>query len=296
MIDEQEIKKITEEVIERLTKAETQTSPTLRTCLDTGGVCVECNQWWCVIRNKTAVDNILKAGADRISTNLGISPEARKIASMIDHTLLKPDATIMQIRNLCGEARRFGFASVCVNPGYVTLCRDELKGTDVKICTVVGFPLGATTTETKAFETRDAIANGANEIDMVINIGYLKSKNYSKVEDDIRAVVQAAQGAVVKVIIETALLTDDEKVKACQLARAAGADFVKTSTGFAKGGATVHDVELMRRTVGHSMGVKASGGIRSFEDAQAMVKAGATRICASASVAIVKGEKTGKGY
>jgi len=294
-INESDIKKITEEVIKRIMEGESS-KVSDKTCEHTGGVCVDCNQWWCIIRNKSASENIIKAGADRISTNLGISYEAQKIAKMIDHTLLKPEATIMQIRNLCAEARKFGFASVCVNPSYVPLCRDELRGTDVKVCTVIGFPLGATTTETKAFETRDAIANGADEVDMVINIGFLKSKNYSKVENDIKAVVDAAKGAIVKVIIETALLTDEEKVKACQLAKSAGADFVKTSTGFAKGGATVKDIELMRRTVGSSMGVKASGGIRTFEDAVAMVKAGATRIGASASVAIIKGEKSQSTY
>ncbi len=296
MINKQETKKIRKEVIGKSAKGKTISSENLGTCSEAGWRCVECTQWWCVIRNKNGVSNILKAGADRISTNPGISAEVRKIAGIIDHTLLKPEATVMQIRNLCSEAKRFGFASVCINPCYVSLCRDELKGTEVKVCTVIGFPLGATTTETKVFETKDAIANGAQEIDMVINIGYLKSKNYSKVEDDIRAVVQAARGMTVKVIIETGLLTDDEKVKACELAKAAGAHFVKTSTGFIKGGATVHDIELMRRTVGSSMGIKASGGIRTFEDAKAMVKAGATRIGASASVAIIKGEKSISGY
>ncbi|MDD5065992.1 MAG: deoxyribose-phosphate aldolase, partial [bacterium] len=190
-----------------------------------------------------------------------------KIARMIDHTLLKAETTVHQIKTLCSEARKYNFASVCINPGNVSLCSEELRGTEVKVCTVIGFPLGATTTETKSFETRDAVANGAQEIDMVINIGLLKSKQYHKVEDDIRAVVQAAKGNTVKVILETTLLTDDEKIKACQLSKSAGANFIKTSTGFAKGGATVHDVELMRRTVGSSMGVKASGGVKNLSDA-----------------------------
>ncbi len=297
MINEAEVKRITDEIVESILKGKKPESQGI-TCTQTGGICVECGDWWCIIRNSNNVSQILRAGADRIGCSPGfvnLPPEAQKIASMIDHTLLKPEATVTQIRNLCSEAKRFGFASVCVNPGYVSLCRKELEGTGVKVCTVIGFPLGATTTLTKAFETRDAIANGADEVDMVINIGQLKSKNYSYVEDDIRAVVEAATGKTVKVIIETALLTDDEKVKACQLAKSAGAHFVKTSTGFAKGGATVHDVELMRRTVGPSMGVKASGGIRDFETAKAMVKAGATRIGASASVAIIQGKK-GSGY
>ncbi len=220
----------------------------------------------------------------------------QKIASLIDHTLLKPEASTSQIKTLCAEARRYQFASVCINPGYVPLCREELKGSDVKVCTVIGFPLGASTSQTKAFETRDAIDNGAGEIDMVINIGLLKSKHYVKVEDDIKAVVEAAKGAIVKIILETALLTDNEIIKACQLSKSGGAHFVKTSTGFAKGGASVHAVELMRRTVGMGMGVKASGGIKSFTDADKMIKAGATRIGASASVEIIKGSESKAGH
>jgi deoxyribose-phosphate aldolase len=295
MVNEEEIKKLTEEIVERIVKQQ-NLDISSKNCSQTGGICVLCNDPQCITRNKPAVDNILKAGADRLSTNLGVTPEAANLAKMIDHTLLKPEATISQIKNLCTEAKKYGFASVCVNPCYVSLCKEELKGTDVKVCTVVGFPLGATTTETKSFETRDAIANGADEIDMVINIGFLKSKNYLKVEDDIRAVVEAAKGATVKVIIETALLTDEEKVKACQIAKSAKANFVKTSTGFAKTGATVYDVQLMRRTVGPKMGVKAAGGIKTFEDAQSMVKAGATRIGSSASVAILKSKEIENGY
>ncbi|MDK2932163.1 MAG: deoxyribose-phosphate aldolase [Bacillota bacterium] len=216
---------------------------------------------------------------------------ARDLAAIIDHTLLKPEATKDQIVKLCEEAMEFGFASVCVNPTYVSLAAGLLKDTPVKVCTVVGFPLGASTPLVKAVEVRDAIAAGAREIDMVINVGALKSGDDDLVGRDIRAVVEAARGrALVKVILETALLTNDEKVKACLIAKAEGADFVKTSTGFGPGGATVEDVRLMRKVVGADMGVKAAGGIRTLETALAMVEAGASRIGASASVAIVKGQ------
>lgn len=216
---------------------------------------------------------------------------ARDLAAIIDHTLLKPEATKDQIVKLCEEAMEFGFASVCVNPAYVSLAAGLLKDTPVKVCTVVGFPLGASTPLVKAVEVRDAIAAGAREIDMVINVGALKSGDDDLVGRDIRAVVEAARGrALVKVILETALLTNDEKVKACLIAKAQGADFVKTSTGFGPGGATVEDVRLMRKVVGADMGVKAAGGIRTLETARAMVEAGASRIGASASVAIVNGQ------
>ncbi|MBI4535087.1 MAG: deoxyribose-phosphate aldolase [Ignavibacteriae bacterium] len=219
---------------------------------------------------------------------------------MIDHTLLKPEATVTDIEKLCGEARRYGFASVCINPSYVPLCARLLKGTDVKVCTVIGFPLGATSTASKAFEAEQAIRDGAQEIDMVMNVGMLKSGEYEYVEDDVFAVVTTAKRyrILTKVIIETGLLTDEEKVKACILAKRAGADFVKTSTGFSKGGATAGDIALMRRIVGSAMGVKASGGVRSREDALAMVASGADRIGASASVRIVTGElaEAAKGY
>lgn len=219
-----------------------------------------------------------------------------KLNKYIDHTLLKPDASQEQIMNLIEEATEHDFASVCVNPTWVAFAAQALKGTDVKVCTVIGFPLGANTPEVKAFEAEDAIQNGADEIDMVINIGALKSQDYELVEKDIRAVVEAAKGTLVKVIIETCLLTDDEKVKACQIAQRAGADFVKTSTGFSTGGATVADVALMRKTVGPNMGVKASGGARSYEDALAFIKAGATRIGASSGVAIMEGDVANGDY
>ncbi|RSJ73265.1 deoxyribose-phosphate aldolase [Streptococcus cristatus] len=219
-----------------------------------------------------------------------------KLNKYIDHTLLKADASKEQIETLIEEAKKYDFASVCVNPTWVSFAAQVLKGTDVKVCTVIGFPLGANTPELKAFETSDAIQNGADEVDMVINIGALKSRNFDLVERDIRAVVEAAKGTLVKVIIETCLLTDDEKVKACQIAQKAGADFVKTSTGFSTGGATVEDVALMRKTVGPDMGVKASGGARSYEDALAFIKAGATRIGASSGVAIMEGDVANGDY
>jgi deoxyribose-phosphate aldolase len=212
------------------------------------------------------------------------------IASYIDHTLLKPEATKDQIVELCKEAAQYVFASVCVNPAWVATAAHELQNSQVKVCTVIGFPLGASTSETKAFETKDAISKGAEEIDMVINIGALKSGDVDLVKNDIAAVVEAAKGkAIVKVIIETSLLTDEEKVTASRLSKEAGADFVKTSTGFSTGGATVADVQLMRKTVGPDLGVKASGGVRSLEDVQAMIEAGATRIGASSGVKIMQG-------
>lgn len=212
-----------------------------------------------------------------------------EIAKYIDHTLLKADATKSQIETLCNEAKEYGFFSVCVNPTWVSFAANILEGSDVKVCTVIGFPLGATTSETKAFETVNAIHNGAKEVDMVINIGALKSGDLAAVKNDIEAVVNAAKGqALVKVIIETSLLTDDEKKTACRLAVEAGADYVKTSTGFSTGGATAGDIQLMRETVGSEIGVKASGGVRTAADAKAMIEAGASRIGASSGVAIVK--------
>jgi len=213
-----------------------------------------------------------------------------KIEQYIDHTLLKPQASEEDIIKICAEAKKYGFASVCVNAYYTTLVRSELKGSDVKTCIVVGFPLGATTKEVKAFEAKQAIENGAQEIDMVVNVGAIKSSKYDVVKEDIKAVVDAASGcALVKVILETCLLTDEEKVKVCEIAKEVGANFVKTSTGFSTGGATVHDIKLMRKTVGEEMGVKASGAVRTTEDAKAVIEAGASRIGASSSIAIVEG-------
>lgn len=215
-----------------------------------------------------------------------------QIARYIDHTLLKPESAQADIIQLCKEAKQYQFATVCVNPFWVKTAAEELKGSGVGVATVIGFPLGATSTFTKVAETRDAIASGATEVDMVINIGALKSKDEMAVYQDIRQIVRAANGqALVKVIIETGFLTDEEKKRACMIAKEAGADFVKTSTGFGPGGATVEDIKLMRETVGPEIGVKASGGVRDFETAKAMIDAGATRIGASSGVAIAKGEK-----
>lgn len=223
--------------------------------------------------------------------------DKNRIASMIDHTLLKPEATEEQVMTLCKEAIQYSFASVCVNPTMVSKAATILEGSEVKVCTVIGFPLGATTTAVKAFETTDAINNGATEVDMVINIGKLKERNLEYVRNDIKAVVDAAKGkALSKVIIESCLLTDEEKVIACKLSVEAGADFVKTSTGFSTGGATAADIKLMRETVGPDIGVKASGGVRDREGAITMIENGATRIGASASIAICEGTESNSTY
>ena len=229
-------------------------------------------------------------GAARFGLQAPRALYPREIARAIDHTLLKPEATREQIEVLCREAAEHGFATVCVNPAWVRLCATLLGGSETRVCTVVGFPLGATLPEVKAFEAARTVADGACEVDMVINVGALKSGDYRLVERDIAAVVQASRpgGAMVKVIIEAALLTDDEKVKACVLSKVAGADFVKTSTGFGPGGATAADVSLMRRVVGPDMGVKAAGGVRDLKSAQAMLEAGADRIGASVGVKIVQ--------
>jgi deoxyribose-phosphate aldolase len=233
---------------------------------------------------------IIAAGAARVSASERLTRIDPAIAALIDHTILKPEATRADVVKVCREAREYSFASVCVNPYWVPLVRAELAGSPVKVCTVVGFPLGATSTESKAAEAAVAVRDGAQEVDMVINVGALRSGDQDAVKADIRAVVKAAHtaGAIVKVILETALLDDTEKAVACMLAKEAGADFVKTSTGFGPSGATAHDIALMRRAVGSEMGVKASGGIRTLEDLEAMTAAGATRIGASASVKIVE--------
>jgi deoxyribose-phosphate aldolase len=236
---------------------------------------------------------VLDAGATRVGLHAAGGATA-DIASMIDHTLLRPDATRQAIEELCREAAQFGFAAVCVNPVWVRACARLLAGSPVRVCSVVGFPLGATTADVKEYETRRAIFDGACEIDMVINVGALKSGELRAVERDIEAVTAPCResGALSKVIIEAALLTDDEKVAACTVAKAAGADFVKTSTGFGPGGATASDVALMRRVVGAEMGVKAAGGVRDLQSVQAMIAAGATRVGASAGVKIVQQART----
>ncbi len=275
-----------ERVIEEITR-----EVLLRLSVSQNGDSDDCNcaDGSCVQNCGDNVEKVVQAGASRISATLGVQPPNGKIAGMIDHTALKPETSEAEIAQLCHEARTYHFASVCVNPTHVKLCAQLLKGSDVKVCTVVGFPLGATPTSVKAFETQQAIRDGATEIDMVLNIGALKSKHYQLALEDIGAVTRAAHAgnAIVKVIIEAALLTDEEKVVASQLSKEAGADFVKTSTGFGPGGATVADVSLMRRVVGAEMGVKAAGGVRTFADAQAMIEAGATRIGASAGIKIV---------
>lgn len=240
---------------------------------------------------------MIRRGAERIVCAGQGGLKCDDLASFIDHTLLKPNATEKDIEQLCAEAIQYRFASVCVNSAYVELCARLLAGTGVKVCAVVGFPLGAMSTDAKAFETRYAVAHGADEVDMVINVGQLQAGNYAYVYEDIRAVVKAAAGRVVKVILETGMLNEDQKIAGCVLAKAAGADFVKTSTGFGQGGATPEDVALMRRIVGQDMGVKASGGIRDCSTAQKMIESGATRIGASASVSIVKGTSArSQGY
>jgi len=256
----------------------------------------DCAEGLCVHTCFDRTGKVVSAGAERISSTVGVIPQDLNLAKMIDHTLLKPDATPDQIAQLCFEAKKHGFASVCVNPAWVSLCGELLHGSSVKVCSVIGFPLGASTPEVKAFEARTAIEQGASEIDMVINIGALKARDLELVAQDISEVVQTCheRGALTKVIIETSLLTDEEKTIACLIAREAGADYVKTSTGFSGGGATVHDVELMRRVVGPDMGVKASGGVRTYEDAESMIKAGATRIGASAGIKIIQGSSAEK--
>jgi deoxyribose-phosphate aldolase len=243
------------------------------------------------------VRQVVANGADRVAFHGEAADVPLDLAQYIDHTLLAPDATAEDIDRLCAEAEQFRFASVCINPTWVKRAARDLRGTGVPVCTVIGFPLGATTTEVKTMEARKALRDGAREIDMVINIGALKSGDHELVYGDIAKVVDAAHevGAICKVILETALLTDEEKVVASALAKRAKADFVKTSTGFGPGGATVYDVALMRETVGPEMGVKASGGVRTADDAEDMIAAGATRIGASAGVQIVGGSDGGDG-
>ena len=290
-IDEKTIETIIEIVSRELLTADTPAStPTIQG--ENGSVCkFECAEGTCVKTCFNRVGEVISAGAERISSTLGILPDDMSIAKLIDHTLLKPDVTPDKIAQLCVEARRYNFASVCVNPSNIKLCADLLRGSPVKVCSVIGFPFGATLPEIKVLEAQAVLQYGATEVDMVINIGALKGGDFELVARDIRGVVSTAHeaNALCKVIIETAMLTNEEKVTACLLSKEAGADFVKTSTGFGGGGATIDDIQLMRRVVGPAMGVKASGGIHSYEEAESMVKAGATRIGASAGVKIVGG-------
>jgi deoxyribose-phosphate aldolase len=250
----------------------------------------------CHRRRPVTVRRILEAGACRVAARYPAGPVEDEMAPCIDHTLLRPEATYAQITRLCREAAEYHFASVCVNPVHVAPAQALLSGTGVAVCTVVGFPLGATTTDVKVFETQQAVRSGAREIDMVLHVGALKSRDFAAVENDVRSVAAACgEEALLKVIIEAALLSDEEKVQACAIAKLAAADFVKTSTGFGPGGATIADVELMRRTVGEDLGVKAAGGIRDRETAERMIRAGADRVGASASVKIMRERDAKRG-
>jgi deoxyribose-phosphate aldolase len=300
------VDEITRQVVSQMKTSAPATAPAAASA-SAGGCtsdCCECKDGRCVRECSTRVKQVVEQGAGRISSGLGYIPRDLSLARLIDHTILKPDASAGEVAQLCREAREYHFASVCVNSIYVPLCADMLKGSDVAVCTVVGFPLGASPAEVKAYEAQLAIQNGASEIDMVLNIGTIKSGNIKGLFHDISTVVKTchAHNVICKVIFETSKLNDEEKVIASQVSKMAGADFVKTSTGFGGGGATVGDVALMRRVVGPEIGVKASGGVRNLADAQALVKAGATRIGASAGVAIVKAERgetvsgAGKGY
>ncbi len=283
---------ITQRVKERLEASSTHAEP----CSADDANCTACGQ--CVDKREEDTRNVIQLGASRVGAAPGVSGVASDLARYIDHTLLKPEVTREQLQELCAEARQYSFYSVCVNSANVKLCRSLLAGSGVKVCAVVGFPLGAMSASSKAFETREAIRDGAEEIDMVINIGELKSHNYGPVYEDIKAVTSVNPSIPVKVILETGMLELEEKIIACALSKAAGARFVKTSTGFGKGGATAEDVALMKRVVGNDVEVKASGGIRDRETLVAMIQAGATRVGASASVAIVTNQKSTKstGY
>jgi deoxyribose-phosphate aldolase len=287
---EQIIQAVTEEVLSYL-----RAGPNAGlSCAEIDGVVCPDSDQRCAERSSRKT-RVVEAGAARISADDALGPVEANIARLIDHTLLKPEATCENVRTLCEEALKYGFASVCVNPWNVSQAVELLRGSEVKVCTVVGFPLGATLPRVKVFEAEAAIRLGAQEIDMVINVGALKSKQEDAVEADICGVVEASHrgGAICKVILETALLTTEEKVRGCLAAKNAGADFVKTSTGFGPGGATAEDVRLMRAVVGGEIGIKAAGGVRTLEDLQKMVEAGATRIGASASVKILEQARAG---
>lgn len=293
---EEMVGKITERVVARLSDspAEAVGKDGAVVCSAGSDICVYCGL--CSVKVPKTIEKIVDEGAVRIGggPGIGVAGVDQKLASMIDHTILKPDAGREELIKVCEEARQYGFATVCVNSSNIPLVARQLKGSKVKPIAVVGFPLGASTPFAKAYEAKEAIANGAREIDMVINIGAMKSKDYKIVFEDIKNVVDASKPYPVKVIIETSALDYEEKVAACVLSKTGGAAFVKTSTGFGKGGATVEDIVLMRKVIGQNMAIKASGGIRTKEDAEAMVKAGANRVGASASVAIVTGKKTAK--
>ena len=287
---------ITSKVMERLNKSDPDQQNIDSSCCSGSCECAGCGH--CVTNKQDIIKSIINQGAERISAGVGISNPGNSVAQMIDHTLLKPDSTKQEIIQICEEAKKYSFKTVCVNSSNIRLASACLHGSSVLPIAVVGFPLGATTTNAKAYEAKEAVRAGAKEIDMVMNIGAMKSADYEMVLKDISAVVKSSSPYPVKVIIESATLTDEQKVIACSLSKIAGAAFVKTSTGFGPGGATEKDVALMRRVVGKDMGVKASGGIKDRNDFDRMVKAGANRVGASASIGIVKGEKNKnrKGY
>lgn len=293
-----EIERIVDEVTRRvLAQLDGQSAPMvapLSVCSGVDGDCTACGK--CAEIRPEETIALQTAGASRLSSKVGIGEVREDIASMIDHTLLKPEATREQLRKLCEEAVQYGFYTVCVNSANIRYCANLLRDTAVKPIAVVGFPLGAMSAQSKAYEARQAIRDGAREIDMVINIGKLKAGEYACVLEDIIAVVEASRPYPLKVIIETSALTDEEKVAASALCSAGGARFVKTSTGFGKGGATVSDIELIRRVVGDRLEIKASGGVGSADDAEAFIAAGATRLGASASVAVVTGKKSTSSY
>jgi deoxyribose-phosphate aldolase len=291
---DEELERIADVVTARIRAQLLSSPPSTPAPGSCGGECTSCGH--CAARRPEEVRALVRDGVSRIAAATGARDVPADLAGLIDHTLLRPDATPDDLRTLCEEARRYEFASVCVNSSNVSRCKALLGGSPVKVCAVVGFPLGAMSPGAKAFEAREAVRCGAEEIDMVMNIGAMKAHDYSLVVDDISRVVAASRPARVKVILETGMLSDEEKVAACTLAKLAGAHFVKTSTGFGKGGATTSDIALMRKVVGDEMGVKASGGIRSREDALKMVSAGASRLGASASVAIVTGGKSKSAY
>ena len=300
-MEDPEVQRIVDMVVQRVRDRIGPPAPeAAATCDECSKGAAECTGCGHSVRKRPDdARRIIDLGAARLSAAPGVGAVRKDLAPFIDHTLLKPDATRDDLRKLCDEARKYGFASVCVNSVNVRFCKSLLSGTPVMTVAVVGFPLGAMSAEAKAFEAREAVRNGADEIDMVMNVGAMKSKEYATALDDVRRVVAASSPHRVKVILETGALTFNEKVVACALSRIGGAAFVKTSTGFGPGGATAEDVALMRDVVGEGIEVKASGGIRTQEDADRMIKAGATRIGASASVAIVLGksrEKAAKGY
>ena len=293
-MDQRDIDRIVEAVTQKIRARLDGDSDCSNDCSASAADCTSCGD--CVTRRPQDVDKIVQLGASRVGAGLNAGKPRDGLASYIDHTLLSPDATQDQLRKLCEEARKYSFYSVCVNSSNVAYCRSLLAGSTVKVVAVIGFPLGAMSPGAKAYESREAIQAGAAELDMVINIGELKGRQYALVLEDIRKVVEAARPKPVKVIIETSKLTQTEKIVACALSKAAGAHFVKTSTGFGGGGATAEDVALMKEVVGADMEVKASGGVRSAEDVTAMLKAGATRVGASASVEIVQGKKSRAAY